>query len=137
MKDLRQEKGTTEDEIFGWDHQLYGHEFEQAPVDSERRESLACCSPWDHEESDTTWRLNNNKNTMMTLVKRTWHQFTKMLYITVNIYAIKSRESKYRRQTLMELQGETNKSTILFGDFSILLLEMERSSRNKICKAIS
>ena len=37
----------------------------------------------------------------------------------------------------MELQGETNKSTILFGDFSILLLEMERSSRNKICKAIS
>ena len=36
----------------------------------------------------------------------------------------------------MELQGETNKSTILFGDFSILLLEMERSSGNKICKAI-
>ena len=25
-----------------------GHEFEQAPGDSERQESLACCSPWDH-----------------------------------------------------------------------------------------
>ena len=24
--------------------------------------SLACCSPWGHEESDMTWRLNNNKN---------------------------------------------------------------------------
>ena len=71
---------------------------------------------------------------MMTIVKRTWNQFTKMLYITINIYAIKSRESKYRRHTLMELQGETNKSTILFGDFSILLLEMERSSGNKICR---
>ena len=31
-KDWRQEeKGTTEDEIIGWHHQLYGHEFEQAP----------------------------------------------------------------------------------------------------------
>ena len=27
----QEEKGTTEDEIFGWYHQLYGHEFEQAP----------------------------------------------------------------------------------------------------------
>ena len=35
-KDWRQEeKGTTEDEIFGWRHQLNGHEFEQAPGDGE------------------------------------------------------------------------------------------------------
>ena len=27
-KDSRQEKGTTEDEMVGWYHQLYGHEFE-------------------------------------------------------------------------------------------------------------
>ena len=26
-----QEKGTTEDEMVGWHHQLEGHEFEQAP----------------------------------------------------------------------------------------------------------
>ena len=31
VKDLRQEKGTTEDEMFGWQHWLHGHEFEQAP----------------------------------------------------------------------------------------------------------
>ena len=31
-KDQRQEeKGTTEDEMVGWWHRLYGHEFEQAP----------------------------------------------------------------------------------------------------------
>ena len=24
--------------------------------------NLACCSPWGYEESDTTWRLNNNNN---------------------------------------------------------------------------
>ena len=28
--------------------------------DSEGQGSLACCSPWGHEESDTTWWLNNN-----------------------------------------------------------------------------
>ena len=26
-KDWRQEKGTTEDEMVGWHHRLYGHEF--------------------------------------------------------------------------------------------------------------
>ena len=30
-KDWRQEKGTTEDEMVGWYHQLNGHEFEHAP----------------------------------------------------------------------------------------------------------
>ena len=34
-KDWRQEeKGTTEDEMVGWHHQLNGHEFEQTPGDS-------------------------------------------------------------------------------------------------------
>ena len=46
-KDWRQEeKGTTEDEMVGWHHQVNGHEFEQAPGDGERQGSLACCSPW-------------------------------------------------------------------------------------------
>ena len=27
----------------------------------ERQESLACCSPWRHKESDTTEQLNSNK----------------------------------------------------------------------------
>ena len=43
----RQEKnGTTEDEKGGWHHWLSGHEFEQAPGDSEGQGSLVCCSPW-------------------------------------------------------------------------------------------
>ena len=36
----RRRKGT-EDEIFGWHHQLNGNEFEQAPRDSEGEGSLA------------------------------------------------------------------------------------------------
>ena len=35
----------TEDEMAGWHHQLNGHEFEQAPKDSEGQGSLVCCSP--------------------------------------------------------------------------------------------
>ena len=50
----------TEEEMIGWYHQLSGHEFEQIPGDSEEQGSLACCSPWGHEELDTSWGLNNN-----------------------------------------------------------------------------
>ena len=50
----------TEDEIVGGHHQLSGHEFEQTPGDSEGQGSQACCSPWDHKESDRAERLNNN-----------------------------------------------------------------------------
>ena len=58
-KDWRQEKkGTTEDEIVGWHHQLNGHEFEQAPKVGDGQGSLACCSPWGCKESDTTGQLN-------------------------------------------------------------------------------
>ena len=49
----QEEKGTTEDEMVRWHHQLNGHEFEQTPGDSERQVSLAHCSPW-VTESDTT-----------------------------------------------------------------------------------
>ena len=35
-------------------HQLNGHEFEQALGDGEGQESLECYSPWGHKESDTT-----------------------------------------------------------------------------------
>ena len=46
--------------MVGWHHRLNGHKFEQTPRDSEGQESLACCSPWGHKESDTTEQLNNN-----------------------------------------------------------------------------
>ena len=58
-KDWRQEeKGTTEDEMVGWHHQLYGQEFKQAPGIADGQGSLAWCSPWGRKESDTTEQLN-------------------------------------------------------------------------------
>ena len=44
----------TEDEMVGWHHGLSGHEFEQSLGDSEEQGSLACYSPWDCKELDTT-----------------------------------------------------------------------------------
>ena len=38
--------------MVGWHHQLDECEFEQAPGVFDRHGSLACCSPWGHEESN-------------------------------------------------------------------------------------
>ena len=54
----QEEKGTTEDEIVGWHHQLNGHEFGRAPGVVDGQGGLDCCSSWGHKESDTTERLN-------------------------------------------------------------------------------
>ena len=43
-----------------WAVILYAHESEQTQGVGERQGSLACCSSWGREESDTTWLLNNN-----------------------------------------------------------------------------
>ena len=48
----------TEDEMFGWHHQLDGHEFEQALGVGDGQGGLVHCSPWGCRESDTTERLN-------------------------------------------------------------------------------
>ena len=57
----REEKGTTEDEMVGWHHQLHKYEFEQVLGDGAGQGSLACCSPWGRKDWDTTEWLNNNK----------------------------------------------------------------------------
>ena len=46
-------KGTTEDEMVGWNHRLIGHEFGQTPRGSGGQGSLLCCSPWGLKELDT------------------------------------------------------------------------------------
>ena len=51
---MQEEKGTIEDEMVGWHHQLNGHEFEQVPGVGDGQIGLACCSPWGHKEPDTT-----------------------------------------------------------------------------------
>ena len=54
----QEEKGTTEDEMAGWHHQLHGHEFEWTPGVGDGQEGLACCDSWGCKETDTTERMN-------------------------------------------------------------------------------
>ena len=51
-------KGMIEDEMFGWHHQLDGHEFEQVLGGGDGQGSLECCSPWSCKDSDATEKLN-------------------------------------------------------------------------------
>ena len=60
-KDWGQEKGTTEDEMVGWQHWLNGHEFEWTLGDSKGQGSLVSYCPWGNKESDMTEQLNNDK----------------------------------------------------------------------------
>ena len=48
------EKGTTEDEMVGWHHQLNGHEFEQTLGVGDGQGRLMCCSPWGRKVLDMT-----------------------------------------------------------------------------------
>ena len=54
----QEEKGTTEDEMAGWHHQLDGHESEWTPGVGDGQGGLVCCDSWGRKESDTTERLN-------------------------------------------------------------------------------
>ena len=54
----QEEKGTTEDEMVGWHHQLSGHGFGWTPGVGDGQGGLACCSPLGHKESDMSEQLN-------------------------------------------------------------------------------
>ena len=54
----QEEKGTTEDEMVGWHHQLNGHGFGWDPGVGDGQGGLVYCGSWGRKESDTTEWLN-------------------------------------------------------------------------------
>ena len=74
----------TEDEMVGWHHQLYGHEFEQALGVADGQGSLACCSPWSYKESGMTERQNWTELNDL----ETWSLLA-ILYLEVNMDTVK------------------------------------------------
>ena len=52
----------------------------------------------------------------------------------VNIYAPNIGAPEYLRQTLTDIKGETDNSTIIVGEFNTPLTPMERSSKQRINK---
>ena len=51
---MQEEKGTPEDEIVGWQHQLNGHGAGWTLGVDDGQGGLACCGSWGHKEADTT-----------------------------------------------------------------------------------
>lgn len=55
----------------------------------------------------------------------------------VNIYAPNIGASKYIKQILIDLKGETQSNTLIVGDFNTPLTSMGKSARQKISKETS
>ena len=57
----QEEKGTTEDEMVGWHHQLNGHGFGWTPGVGDGQGGLVCCGSWGHKEwvmtKQTDWLI--------------------------------------------------------------------------------
>ena len=47
----------------------------------------------------------------------------------VNIYVTNIGAAKYIKQIISNIKGEFNSNTIILGDFSIVLISMDKSSR--------
>ena len=59
LEKIESKRRTAENEMVKYHHWLNEHEFEQTLRDSQGQRSLAFCSQWGCEESDTTCWLNN------------------------------------------------------------------------------
>ena len=59
-KVLREEKGTTEDEMVEWHHWLNGYEFEQAPGDGKGQGNRMCWSPQRVGQQLSNWSTTKN-----------------------------------------------------------------------------
>ena len=68
----QKEKGTTEDEMAGWHHQLNGRGFGWTPGVGDGQGGLACCDSWGHKESDMTERLNWTELKWITMGNHSW-----------------------------------------------------------------
>ena len=80
----QEEKGTREDEMAGWHHQLYAHEFGWTPGAGDGQGGLACFDSWGCKELDTTEQLNwTEANYTVLILLRSWSKLT-LKYIVYN-----------------------------------------------------
>ena len=56
----QEEKGTTEDEMVGWHHQLNGHGFGWTPEVGDGQGGLVCCSSWGSQRVGHDWATELN-----------------------------------------------------------------------------
>ena len=101
-KDWRQEeKGTTEDEMAGWHHQLNEHESEWTLGVGDGQGGLECCDSWGRKESDTTEWLNWTEHPIVYMHHIFFiHSFTKSKLALLTTW--QANESKRQRRWCKE-----------------------------------
>ena len=105
-KDWRwEEKGSTEDEMVVWYHQLNGHEFEQALGDGEGQGSLVCCSSWGRKKLDMTEWLNTTTTTKVLMDLQILKFFKIVLGTSLEIQWLRLLASNAKGQGLIPGQG--------------------------------
>jgi len=73
--------------MVGWHHQLNNREFEQVLGYGERQGWMACCSPWDHKDSDMTEWLNNTKEgNKWNKLQQTWNSDLLISLLTITCF---------------------------------------------------
>ena len=79
----QEEKGTTEDEMAGWHHQLGGLEFAQVPGVGDGQGSLECCSPCGRKELNMTELLKwTGPGEIPNTQRFVFHYFCTQMFIT-------------------------------------------------------
>ena len=76
----QEEKGTAEDEMFGWHLWLDGHGFGWTPGVGDGQGGLVCCGSWGYKESDMTEWLNWTEPTRIFLSGEFHGQRTMVIY---------------------------------------------------------
>ena len=82
----QEEKGTTEDEMAGWHHQLDGCQFEWTPGVGDGQGGLACCDSWGRKELDTTEWLNWTELTELTFAFGVKFNTMSRIYIPIGFF---------------------------------------------------
>ena len=85
---MQEQKGTTEDEMVGWNHRLDGHELEQVLEVGDGQGSLVCCSPWGCKESDMTewlnWTDGKSARPYFSRFIQLWNTVNPVLFLSAN-----------------------------------------------------
>ena len=101
-KDWRQgKKEMTEDEMFGWHHQLIGHEFEEALWVGDGQEGLECCSPWGCKELDTTELILNVSKVMLKILQARLQKYVNQELPDVQVDFRKGKEPEIKLPTFI------------------------------------
>ena len=129
-KDWRhEEKVTTEDEMVGWHHRLNGHEFEQAPWDSEGQGSLAHCSPQGTKSQTrlSDWTELNWSNQWITKEIKEYLQTNENESMKIqNLWDAAKTSSKRKVCSKAILPQETRKISKNLTNLTLHLKQLER-----------